>query len=85
MKTNENKNMDENKGFVLQKINYILIAIGFLIIIIGFFLLAGGKSNDPNVFSEEIFNFRRITLAPIVIMIGFLIEIFAILYKPKSK
>ncbi len=76
---------DDNKGFVLQKANYILIAVGFIFILIGFILLSGGKSTDPNVFSEEIFNFRRITLAPIVIFLGFVIEIVAILYKPKSK
>ncbi len=79
------KNNDEEKGFVFQKVNYILIAAGFFTIIIGFFLLAGGKSNDPNVFNEDIFNFRRITLAPIVIAIGFILEIIAILYRPKSK
>jgi hypothetical protein len=47
--------------------------------------MSGGKSTDPNVFNEEIFNFRRISLAPIIILIGFIIEIFAILWRPKSK
>ena len=65
--------------FALKKENYKLLLIGFLIIIIGFILMAGGKSNDPNVFSEEIFSFRRITLAPVILLFGFLFEIYAIM------
>ncbi len=75
---------EQKSGFVLGKINYILIAVGFLVILIGYMLLSGGKSEDPSVFNPEIFNFRRITLAPIVILIGFIIEIVAIIWKPKK-
>lgn len=72
-------------GFALGKENYKLMAIGFAIIVVGFILLAGGGSDDPNVFSEDIFNFRRLTLAPIVLFIGFVFEIYAIMKKPKAE
>ena len=60
--------------FALSKENYILLAIGFVIILIGFLLMMGGRSNDPNVFNEEIFSFRRIVLAPLVVLFGFVLE-----------
>jgi uncharacterized SAM-binding protein YcdF (DUF218 family) len=70
-------------NFALPKENYLYILIGFIIIILGFGLMIGGRSNDPNVFNgDEIFSFRRITLAPIVVLIGFIFEIWAILRKP---
>ncbi|MDD3740636.1 MAG: DUF3098 domain-containing protein [Bacteroidales bacterium] len=82
----EVKNIQEPEtGFVLGKKNYIIIAAGFALIIIGFILMSGGKSEDPNIFNPEIFNFRRITLAPIFILIGFIAEIFAIMWRPKNK
>ncbi len=71
--------------FALGKENYRLIAIGFVIIVIGFVLMVGGGSDDPNVFNEDIFSFRRITLAPIVLLFGFIFEIYAIMKKPKIK
>ena len=55
------------------------------IIIFGFILMAGGGSDDPNVFDESIFSFTRITLAPIVVLAGFGFEIYAIMHKPKSE
>ncbi len=70
--------------FALSKENYVLLAIGFAIILIGFLLMMGGKSDDPNVFNEEIYSFRRITLAPIVVLFGFIFEIYAIMKKPKE-
>lgn len=78
---NENK---EKLNFALGRENYRLLAIGFVIIVIGFLLMLGGKSEDPNVFNEKIFSFRRITLAPIVVLAGFIFEIWAIMKKPKS-
>ena len=78
------KETDQKFQFALGKENYILLAIGFAIIIIGFLLMIGGRSEDPNVFNEEIFSFRRITLAPIIVLFGFMFEIFAIMKKPKS-
>ncbi|HIW19456.1 MAG TPA: DUF3098 domain-containing protein [Candidatus Alistipes pullicola] len=65
--------------------NYKLMLIGFVIIVIGFILMAGGGSDDPNVFNEDMFNFRRITLAPILVLGGFAFEIYAIMKKPKKK
>lgn len=71
--------------FALGKENYRLLLIGFVIIVIGFILMVGGKSNDPAVFNaDEIFSFRRITLAPVVVLFGFLFEIYAIMKKPNS-
>lgn len=82
----ENKNIDTNKGtFVFAKENYLIMIAGFALIIIGFVLMAGGKSDDPNVFSEEIFSARRIIVAPIVILIGFAIEFYSIFKKPKTE
>jgi len=74
----------KSTGFALGKENYVLIAIGFVIIIIGFILMAGGGSDDPNVFDPDIFSFRRITLAPVVLLFGFIFEIYAIMKKPKD-
>ncbi|MBX7201817.1 MAG: DUF3098 domain-containing protein [Bacteroidia bacterium] len=74
----------DHRGFVFGKTNYVLLIIGILVIFAGFLLMIGGGSEDPNVFNPEIFSFRRITLAPIVVLAGFIIEVFAILYKPKN-
>lgn len=65
--------------------NYKLMLIGLLIIIVGYILMTGGGSDDPNVFNEAMFSFRRITLAPIVVLAGLGFEIYAIMYKPKNK
>lgn len=72
--------------FALGKENYKLLIIGFAIIVLGFLLMIGGKTSDPNIFNgKEVFSFRRITLAPIVVMIGFIFEIYAIMKKPKEE
>ncbi|MCS6935635.1 MAG: DUF3098 domain-containing protein [Chitinophagales bacterium] len=69
--------------FVFDRTNYIMMIAGVMVILIGFLLMSGGATQDPNVFpKEEIYSFRRITLAPIVVMLGFAIEIFAILKRP---
>jgi len=78
---NDNK---EKLNFALGRENYKFLAIGFAIIVLGFILMLGGKSEDPNEFSDKIFSFRRITLAPIVVLAGFVFEIWAIMRKPKS-
>ena len=72
----------ESADFPLRRENYILLLIGFGIIVLGFILMMGGKSDDPNVFNEKIFSFRRITLAPIMVLFGFVFEIWAIMKKP---
>ena len=71
--------MNSKKKFIFSKANYKLMLIGFLVISLGFILMIGGGSEDPNVFNPEIFNFRRIRLAPALVLIGFGIEIAAIL------
>lgn len=78
------KKETKETGFALGKENYKLMAIGFAIIVVGFILMSGGGSNDPNVFSEDIFSFRRLTIAPILLFVGFVFEIYAIMKKPKS-
>jgi hypothetical protein len=57
--------------------------IGILFIALGFILMSGGGSDDPNIFNEEIYSFRRIRIAPLIVIIGFAIEIYAILTKPE--
>ena len=79
------KETNKNSKFAFTKNNYILLGVGVLFIIIGFFLMQGGGSEDPNNFNEDIFGFRRITLAPICIIGGFIINIFAIVYSPKGE
>ncbi|MCG6187392.1 MULTISPECIES: DUF3098 domain-containing protein [Maribellus] len=74
----------KSAGFALGKENYKLMAIGFAIIVIGFILMAGGGSDDPNVFNPDIFSFRRLTIAPVILLIGFVFEIYAIMKKPKE-
>ena len=79
------KEQEPKVEFALGKENYKYLIIGFVIIIIGFLLMMGGGSDDPNVFNaEELFSFRRIVLAPIVVLFGFLFEIWAIMKKPKE-
>jgi hypothetical protein len=68
---------------IFGKSNYIWMLVGALLIIAGMLLMTGGKSADPNVFNaSEVYSFRRITLAPIVMIIGFLVEIYALFKKP---
>ena len=80
----KNKPEEKKVEFALGRENYILLIIGFAIIIFGFILMIGGKAKNPNEFNEEIFSFRRITLAPIIVLFGFLFEIYAIMKKPKE-
>lgn len=78
------KYFENMEGFALGKENLKLMVIGLVIIIVGFLLMTGGKSSSPEVFNPEIFNFRRITLAPMVVLFGFMFEIYAIMKKTKS-
>jgi membrane-bound ClpP family serine protease len=80
-----NETNNERKNFAVGKENLKLILIGFIIVVIGFVLMSGGGSSDPNVFDESIFSFRRITLAPIVVLAGFGFVIYAIMKKPKEE
>ena len=71
-------------NFTFGKRNYQLLIAGVIVMAIGFVLMSGGGSDDPNVFSDAIFNTQRLTIAPILILTGLVIEIFAIFYKPKK-
>lgn len=76
----------ENTNFAIPKRNYRFILIGFVILVIGFLLMIGGGNDDPNTFfPDEIFSFRRVTLAPVIVLAGFVFEIWAIMHLPKTK
>jgi len=79
------KNKKSKKTFVFQKKNYIFMIIGLVFSTLGFILMSGGASDDPNVFNPEIYNFRRIRLAPTLVLIGFAIQVFAILTSSTKK
>ena len=79
------KKSDPRQNFAFNRENYKLLLIGFVIIVIGFILMVGGKAESPDTFNPEIFSFRRITLAPIIILAGFAFEIYAIMKKPKDE
>ncbi len=83
-KVQKQKKEESKLMFAFSKTNYIIVIVGLIVIITGFLLMVGGGSDDPEVFSEALFGFRRITLAPILIIAGYLIEIFAIMYRPKQ-
>ena len=72
------------QNFVFSKKNYIWMLIGLAFIALGFILMVGGGSDDPNVFSDAVFSVQRIRIAPTLILIGFGIQIYAILLKPKA-
>ena len=73
--------MNKKNKLLFGKRNYRFMIIGLFFIAIGFILMSGGGSDDPNIFNEEIYSFRRIRLAPILVITGFIIEIYAILTK----
>ena len=73
-----------NKEFIFQKKNYIFLFIGLAFIALGFILMSGGGSDDPNVFNPDIYNFRRIRLAPTLVLIGLGIQVYAILLNPNK-
>ncbi len=73
------------KQFAFHKQNYILLIAGLVILGLGFLLMIGGGSDDPDVFSYALFDFQRLTLAPILLLIGYIVEIVAILYRPGTK
>tara|TARA_B110000858_G_scaffold60463_1_gene70343 strand:- start:491 stop:736 length:246 start_codon:yes stop_codon:yes gene_type:complete len=77
-------NIKPKKQLLFGKRNYRFLMFSILLITLGFILMSGGGSDDPNVFNPEIFNFRRIRLAPTVILIGFAMVIYAILTAPKK-
>lgn len=84
---NEQKNTQastpEDPRMPLTRCNYVLLAIGFAVVILGFVLMAGGGSDSPDEFNYSMFSWRRITLAPILVIGGFVIEIYAIMKRYK--
>jgi len=81
----EKKRKEDNKSeFIFGKKNYKWLFIGLAFIAIGFILMSGGGSDDPNVFDESIFSWRRIRLAPTLVLIGFGIQVYAILLNPNK-
>ena len=72
----------EKEKLLFGKRNYQLMILGLVFITLGFFLMSGGASDDHNVFSDEIYNFRRIRLAPFLVVFGFIIEVYAIMKNP---
>ena len=90
MSKSENKNKNskieqEDKMMPFGRDNYLWVIIGLIFLLVGFLLMIGGGSDNPDVFNEAIFSFRRITLAPILVLVGFGIEFYAIMKKPKNK
>lgn len=86
-KSNEKTNSTSHSGFnpfLLDKINYQIMIAGLILIAVGFILMSGGGSQDPEVFNEAIYNFQRIRLAPTLILVGFGLQVLAILYKAKK-
>ena len=85
VKLKEEPTPKKQESFVFSRLNYQLLIGGLVVIFIGFLLMAGGGSDDPTKFDQGMFSFRRITFAPIIVLIGFIIEGVAIMYRPKSR
>jgi len=87
MAKKENKKQESpQSSFAFTRENYKIMLVGIALLVIGFLLMIGGGSDDPNKFTgDELFSFRRITLSPIVILIGFVVVLFAIMKKPKEE
>lgn len=84
----EQKRKEEKKPepyFIFEKKNYQVMLIGLAVITLGFILMSGGGSDDPEVFNPDIYSWRRIRLAPMLVLLGFGIEVYAILLNPKKK
>lgn len=75
---------EAKSDFLFDKVNYKILLIGIAVIILGFILMAGGGSDDPNVWKDSVFDFRRIRLSPTLVLIGFGITAYSILKNPKK-
>ncbi len=84
MSKKKNQIQKPTSEFVFQRKNYIFLFIGLAFIALGFILMSGGGSDDPNVFKPDIYNFRRIRLAPALVLIGLGIQVYAILLNPNK-
>ena len=71
------------KDYLFNKRRYRILFLSIFIITLGFIIMSGGETSDPNIFNDEIYNFRRIRLAPLIVLSGFILCIFSILYNDK--
>ena len=86
MMLQKNKMSNSEDNLPMPKGNYLFFILGIVLVLVGYLLMIGGGSDDPNTFNEqELFSFRRITLAPIVCLLGFGVIIYGIMKKPKQK
>jgi hypothetical protein len=77
--------MEKTPVSLFTRENYLWMGIGALVMLLGLLVMAGGKSSDPNIFNpNEVYSFRRITVAPILIIAGLMVEVYAIMKKPKA-
>jgi hypothetical protein len=77
--------MEKKEVSLFTRENYLWMGIGAAVMLLGLLLMAGGKSSDPNIFNpNEVYSFRRITIAPILIVTGLMVEVYAIMKKPKA-
>ena len=84
-KTKNNVQEETNNNFMFKKINYILLLAGVVLMAIGYLCFIGGGSDDPNVFNESIFSVRRMYVAPILIILGLILEVFAIMVRSNKE
>ncbi len=77
------KNNEQKPDFLFENVNFKFLLIAIAVIAVGFILMAGGGSDDPKVFNEDVFSFRRIRIAPTVVLIGFGIAVYSIFKKSK--
>ena len=83
--TPSTKKVESSLDFAFGTFNYILLAIGIVLLGLGYILLSGGGSDDPNVFNPAMFDSRRLVVAPILIVLGLVVEICAIMFRPSEK
>jgi len=83
--TQTSKQTQDSTEFVFSPAQYKVLIIGICIVALGYILMSGGASDDPNVFNEAVFSFRRIRLAPTIVLAGFGVIIYAIFYKKTAK
>lgn len=77
--------MEDNSNIFFTKKNYLVILAGILVFVIGYFVMSGGNPEDPSDYSDEIFNFRRLTLAPFIVISGYVIVLFGIIKNFKTE
>ncbi len=76
--------IEDNPRMALSRENYVILAVGFAVILLGFVLMSGGASKSPDEFDYAMFSWRRITLAPILVLLGFAIEAYGIMKRPRA-